>query len=82
MYIHDEIILVLEMIVKSRMRHSAVVCYLGYGYLLDTLICCKLQKGLGSISFVVCRFIGSPPVRDVDVIDAAQNVSPLTAIYH
>jgi len=41
----------LEMVIESWLRHSAIIGDLGYGYLVDTLMCCKFLKGLGKYLF-------------------------------
>lgn len=52
-YPHDHIVLVFEMIVESGLRHVTVIRDLGYGYLVDTLVRGKLQKGFGKDIFCV-----------------------------
>ncbi len=52
-YPYDHIILVFEMIVEGRLRHTAVIRYIGYRYLVDAFFLSKLQKGFGK-KFLCC----------------------------
>ena len=41
------------MIVEGRLRHTAVIRYIGYRYLVDAFFLSKLQKGFGK-KFLCC----------------------------